>query len=100
MRRVEQERHATLEEGVTAFQAILIAQSDINDRRRDLVAADEPEAFLRIGSGDNPSARRVEGGVVNVRNERFVFNDQNRASAKKTALRIRRPPTRTCSQLE
>ena len=29
MRRVEQERHAMMEEGLTDFQAILIAQSDI-----------------------------------------------------------------------
>ena len=78
MRRVEQERHAMMEEGLTDFQAILIAQSDINDRRRDLVAADEAEGFLRIGSCDNPSARSVEGGMEIERNERFVFNYQNR----------------------
>ena len=74
MRRVEQKRDAMMEEGLTDFQAILIAQSDINDRRRDLVAPDEPEGFLRIGSCDNPSARSVEGGMEIERNERFVFN--------------------------
>ena len=75
--RVKQKRHPAVEERLTDFQAILVAQPDINHRGRDLIAADEPEGFLRIGSCDNPSARSVEGGVEIERNERFVLNDQD-----------------------
>ena len=93
--------HAELPQASAQRGAVAVAKMEIDDRRRELGVLGRAQSGFQEARGDDLRTRHPQSLVHFEREERFVLDDENHASGKRTighdkpraAINRKNPPT-------